>query len=140
VTPSWVRRWHLFGDTDRFAVVGQEGDQIGGIAHDPVLHPVMEAIDNFAGALFKVQPQEVWFYDQAIFLLLREKLGHGFSGHASGIVATGKHASEAIAPVAALAELYLSKVLGLFEEQFPVWLGVGARFKAAGQAGADGGE
>jgi len=26
VTPSWVRRWHLFGDTDRFAVVGQEGD------------------------------------------------------------------------------------------------------------------
>ena len=48
-------------DADRFAVVGQEGGQIGCIAHDPVLHAVMEPVDDLAGALFEIQLQEVWF-------------------------------------------------------------------------------
>ena len=68
-----------------------------------------------------------------------EKLGHGFGGDAAGVVASGKHAPEAIAPGVAVMELYVSKVLGAIEEPLPVWF-VDVRFEAGDETGADGGE
>ena len=64
-----------------------------------------------------------------------EKLGHSFGGNAAGVVASGKHTPDAIAPVVAVMELYVSKVLGAIEEPLPVWF-VGARFEAGDEAGA----
>ena len=65
-----------------------------------------------------------------------EKLGHSFGGNAAGVVSSGEHASEAIAPVVAVMELYVSKVLGAIEEPLPVWF-VDARFEAGDETGAD---
>jgi len=60
---AWVLCQDCLHDAGCLAVVGEEGSQVGCIAHDPVFHAVMEPVDDPAGALFEVRLQQVRFED-----------------------------------------------------------------------------